>query len=122
PPNLLGPIYSRPQFTLLGGDSDGRSQDKVLALLIRAKTAIMEAAFAERERRDRNRADRFVRLALDILRELPSTWPTAIEGPLEEGLKSLRLNDSERFRTFITRALSRVREAMQDRESYLSRF
>jgi len=121
PIGLLRPIYSRPQLTLISGDSDGGGPDKVLGLLIRAKTAITEAAFAERERRDRKRVERSVRLALDILRKLPSTWRTAIEGPLEEALNSLRLNNSERFRTFMTRALSRAREATEDRKSYLGR-
>jgi len=118
---LPRPIYSRPQLTLISGDSDGSGPDKALGLLIRAKTAITEAAFAERERRDRKRAERSVRLALDILRKLPSTWRAAIKGPLEEALNSLRLNNSERFRTFMTRALSRAREAIEDRKSYLGR-
>jgi hypothetical protein len=122
PIGLRRPIYSLPQPTLISGDSDGSGADEVLGLLIRAKTAIMEAAFAERERRDRKLAERSVRLALDTLRKLPSTWRTVIEGPLEEALNSLRLNNSERFRTFMTRALSRAREAMEDRKSYFGRF
>jgi hypothetical protein len=81
-----------------------------------------EAAFAERERGDRKRAERSVRLALEALRKVPATWRSATEGPLEEALNSLaRLNDPERFRTFLTRALTRIRDAMEDRRSYLGR-
>jgi len=122
------PIYAGPRLTVLAGDGDGSGggdgqgggPDQVLGLLIRAKTAMSQAAFDERERRDPKRAERSVRLALDALRKVPATWRGA-ESPLDEALNSLRLNNPERFRTFITRALTRIREAMEDRKSYLGR-
>ena len=117
------PTYRGARLTVVSGGRDGQGgvPDEVLRLLIRAKTAMSQAAFDERERRDRKRAEQSVRLALDVLRKVPSTWRRAVEGPLEEALKALGLNNSERFRTFITRALSRTREAMEDRKSYLGR-
>lgn len=120
------PIYGRSRLTVVTSDGDGSGggggPDDVLRLLIRAKTAMSEAAFAERERGDRKRAERSVRLALDALRKVPATWRSATEGPLEEALNSLaRLNNPERFRTFLTRALTRIRDAMEDRRSYLGR-
>ena len=118
------PIYPGGRLIVVSGgrDGSGGGPDEILRLLIRAKTAMSQAAFDERERRDRKSTERSLRLALDVLRRVPLTWRSAVEGPLEEALNSLaRLNNPERFRTFITRALTRIREAMEDRKSYLGR-